>query len=53
MILDKMIVCRVVVLKAPTNERVRALGPNEKPSVGAGMKRAEILVIENYKQKVF
>ena len=37
---EQMIVCRVVVPKAPPNDRVRAEGPNEKPSAGARMKRA-------------
>ena len=33
-----MAVCRDVVPKAPPNDRVRAEGPNEKPSAGARMK---------------
>ena len=36
----EMVVCQDVVPKAPPNDRVRAKGPNEKPSAGARMKRA-------------
>ena len=39
-----MVMCQDVVQKALPNDRVRAEGPNEKPSAGATMKRAEILV---------
>ena len=35
-----VVVCQDVVPKAPPNDRVRAEGPNEKPSAGARMKRA-------------
>ena len=35
-----MVVGQDVVPTAPPNDRVRAEGPNEKPSAGARMKRA-------------